>query len=93
MLLGIIIGIWYCYYFFGKKGELPNLQVTFTQFDPWISVDHGIISIYGKHIHHWMIFSLLLLIFYHLEYWNLFAFSIIMVLHGLTYSDRFELFY
>ena len=94
-ILGLTISSIYLYIFFGTKIEcntVPNIEINIYPF-----VKKSKIYIFNKHIHHWLIggVSLLLIGILHFFYNNkwlyfLQGFSIIQILHGLLYQDCFE---
>ena len=70
-----------------KEGEPPHLSFTVGP------IHNGMLYFYKVHVHHWVIYLCLSIIFGVLAFFveifiGFFAFSFIMTLHGLTYKDR-----
>ena len=91
-IIGILLALLYIKINFGNsEGTNPKI------FKPNIGlfIRNGHVYICNKHIHHWIIYSILLLIFnlinkyiISLSYLNLYnGFFITMIIHGLSYSD------
>jgi hypothetical protein len=92
LLLGCLLGILYIKFVFGfanTEGEEPALAITL-EFGHFKLVN-GNLYIGGKHIHHWIVYLILLPIFYVFEYYAPMGFSLALIAHGLRYNDAFEL--
>lgn len=93
-ILGLILGLIYVIIVFGGKGvgEEPNITFSIGNI-----VRNGHIYLFNKHIHHWVIFMIVAIIISILNWNNFFnpyldilmGFSVVMILHGLSYCDRF----
>jgi hypothetical protein len=85
MLLGLIMGVVYAIIVFpGGVGCSPRLSVTCGPFH------NGMLFINGHHIHHWMLFLLILPVSLLAQTRNITSFAIVMIIHGLTYEDAFQ---
>ncbi len=94
-VLGSIISTIILYIFFDTRIEcktIPNIEIDIYPF-----VRKSKIYIFNKHIHHWLIGTIILITitFLHLfcdYHWMYFlqGFSIIQILHGLLYQDCFD---
>lgn len=95
IILGLIIGVIFVLSVFGKSfiaKQEPKIKIDI----PLIGMKESRIIIGNKHIHHWIIFTVILL----LSMINMGVdkrivevirgFSVIMVVHGLMYADRFD---
>ena len=92
LLYGILIGLLYIISIFGthmKSGNCHNLNFTI----PCLFIKEGSIIINDYHIHHWLIFLILLFITLLLKNNNIIlfiqGFSIVLIIHGLHYDDCF----
>ena len=86
--------IWILYFFgpFHKTKAKPKIKVNIR---PFIKDSHLIL--FNKHIHHWLIFFVLFIVITILDnykpmkvYKILQGYSFVMVVHGLSYKDRFD---
>jgi len=86
-LFGFIIGFLYCVITFGnkKEGSTPNISINLPPF-----IINGHIMLFGYHIHHWLIFSIILFCIRKYNYNILKGFSVFMILHGLSYNDWYK---
>ena len=80
-----------CYLISNNAGEPPKFKIKCD--DLFVN---GSFYIGSRHIHHWLIFLILLIIFfsYYIFYPSdlgifIMGFSILMILHGLSYNDCF----
>lgn len=85
--IGLILGLAYCITMFHGEGELPTVHVTCGP------IRNGTVVLFGYHIHHWLIFSVLgivcvPLLQIHDIFYLFLSFSIVLVIQGLTYKDR-----
>ena len=85
MWTGLILGLLYACFGFSDEGSPPTIPLTLGPFRG------GILYAHGKHIHHWILFSLLLPIALYTHCMNLVLFSSVMIVHGLTYRDAYIL--
>ena len=93
-LPGVILGLIYITIaFWGKsEGDKPNIQITIGNF-----IRNGHFYLFNRHIHHWMIFMIVAITisilnlnkFFSIYLDYLMGFSVVMILHGLSYFDRF----
>lgn len=83
MSTGLVVGLLYAFFGFAQEGSPPTIPLTVGPFRG------GLLFVNGHHIHHWMLFALLLPIVLYAEYTNIVTFSSVMIVHGLTYSDAF----
>lgn len=91
-LYGIFFGLLYILLIFGtriKSGKKHNLNINI----PFLFIKNGSIIILDYHIHHWLIFLIVLLLsFCYKEHFLLYfirSFSLIWIIHGLLYNDCF----
>lgn len=92
-LYGFLFSVLITKVFFGKikSGGKPNIIINIPPF-----IIESKIIILNKHIHHWVIFSLILigLVIFKKKYNNfikfIVGFSIFMIIHGLQYDDAFN---
>jgi len=98
LLIGMIVGIFYCYFIFPKKegGEINYLNKSFGP------IKNGKLYINGYHIHHWLFyFVIAIIISLYITLFNtsdiikknlyyLLGFSSIMIINGLQYDDAFN---
>ncbi len=94
-LLGCILSMIWILHFFGtrlKPKTKPKIKINIP---PLIQDSH--IILFNKHIHHWMVFlvvfiiSSILLYFYNHKLLNIIqGYSLIQIIHGLSYNDRFD---
>ena len=95
LLIGIIIGIIFILTFFGSEINVNS--------NPKIKINLGSIIkdshvyLFNKHIHHWFINLLILILIMVVEkYYNhpilttIKGFNMVLIVHGLMYSDRFD---
>ncbi len=94
-LFGILIGLIYIINIFGYRfrcKSCPNIKINL----PILGIKNSKIVLYNKHIHHWLLFSLILclslfiilenqLIIYFIQ-----GISVTFIIHGLIYEDRFD---
>ena len=90
---GILAALFFIQLFIcNSEGEPPKYKISCDDF-----FINGSFYIASRHIHHWFIFLIIFIfiiipgyIFLPSNFWNFFAgFSILMILHGLSYSDCF----
>lgn len=95
-LYGFLFSVLITKVFFGKikSGKKPNIIINIPPF-----IVESKILIFNKHIHHWVIFSFILIGLFifkkkQQKYNNLVkfivGFSIFMIIHGLQYDDAFD---
>ena len=85
MLIGIVVGLLYTIFgFSGDIGIPPTLSPTLGP------LTNGMIIIKNYHIHHWVIYMVLLIPSFIFELHEVFWFSCVMTMHGLSYTDRFD---
>ena len=94
MLVGLILAMVYCLAGFDSQtGSDPVLAVsTPPLFGGHLCLNRGRLYVCGIRVHHWMFWLCCLPAACVLAAWNTIAFAIVMVVHGLSYSDRFELY-
>ena len=91
-VFGFCFGILYCFTFFSPFKKYPRIQYSKMLLKkPEIKLKNSSIFICNKHIHHWLLFLVLLLLSipYKKKFNTLKGFSLIMILQGLSYRDRF----
>ena len=82
---GIIIGFVIAQFFSGKKegvqGRIKSLKI--------------VVGKYFIHLHHWLLFLIILSILIILNYDNTFVYGIVIgiIFQGLTYSDFYKIIY
>lgn len=90
----LLSGIWILYFFgpFHKTKSKPKVKVNIK---PFIKDSHLIL--FNRHIHHWLIFFVIFIIITILDnykpmnvYKIIQGYSFVMVVHGLSYKDRFD---
>ena len=96
LMIGCFIGIIFVLYFFGTSiipKSIPNIQINIGNV-----VRNSHIYLFNKHIHHWLIGACVLLLVFCIEqYYSSGYLTVIkgvtsvIILHGLLYSDRFDL--
>jgi hypothetical protein len=92
-ICGIIIGIIFIVVFFGfeiNPKSKPRIKINIP---PFVQDSHIIVC--NKHIHHWLVSSILLSVVFYLNNNNrvcyiLEGFFAIIILHGLLYNDWFD---
>ena len=92
--LGILLASTYLYFNFNNQcGSIPKyIKPTI----PGI-LDNGHIIIKGYHIHHWIIFTFILIIsiilniWYNLDIFLIFGIALTFIYHGIGYDDCFIL--
>lgn len=84
MIYGLLAGIVYAIFGFGKQGEPPRLRITCGPFQ------NGMLWINGRHIHHWVLYMGVCVFALWARWYNLAGFSTVMVVHGLSYEDAFD---
>jgi hypothetical protein len=88
MIVGLFIGILYCRFMYRKQGENPYLNINY-KFGP-LELKNGMIFYNNFHIHHWMIGLFMLPFTQYFKYNQTKWFFMTLTLHGLSYSDRFD---
>ena len=94
--IGILLGLLYCIIIYGNKKEnsIPNLSINFGSL-----IRNGHIYIFNKHIHHWLIFTIIILLSFNHRFQQIInkkyiyvirGFSIVMILQGLSYKDWYK---
>jgi hypothetical protein len=89
---GILAALFFIHFFIcNSEGEPPKYQISCDDF-----FINGSFYIGSRHIHHWLIFLILFMIFfpYYIFYPSnlgifIMGFSMLMILHGLSYNDCF----
>lgn len=86
MILGIIIAAVFCKVMYNGEGEAPRVSL---HYGPFV---HGRLMLRGYHIHHWVVFWCggTMALYFKMDA-NIIAFCAYLVLHGLSYSDRFKI--
>ncbi len=95
IILGIILGLIFVLSMFeldfvAKKKPKMKIDI------PLMGIKNSTVIINGTHIHHWLIFTIILLMslinmgINRIVLNVLRGFSVIMILHGLMYPDRFD---
>ena len=90
MILGLISSIFYSLCIMNKEKEPPNICITIY---PILYQGMIIIPISEKsaiHIHHWILYSFLLLFYIFIDI-EVIGFMIGMIVQGLSYRDRFHI--
>ena len=95
LLIGALCGIIFTVLFFGlniKSKSFPKLKINVGNF-----IRNSHIYLFGKHIHHWLINLVVLLIVFVLNmyypskyFYLIIGFNIVLIAHGLLYDDRFD---
>lgn len=93
-MCGILFSVIYILICFGLKIEeksIPKIKVNI-----WPFIKNSSIYIFDKHIHHWLVALIVLLIlqvqpYRNAIYYLLNGFFVILMVHGLLYKDRFIL--
>ena len=91
-IIGILFGLIYCIIMYDNKiNSNPKLVINFGSM-----IRNSHIYLFNKHIHHWLIFLFILVLtfvnklqitIFKKYIYQIRGFSIIMILHGLSYSD------
>ena len=93
LIAGICIGIIYCIIMFNTCGKKPNICINrkFKLLN-FLEIKNSSLYIKDYHIHHWCIFILIsfLMYMYGSNYYIIYGFSLVLILQGLSYADRFE---
>ena len=91
-LYGVFMGLVYILLIFGpqiRSGDKHNLNIDI----PILFIKEGSVIINNYHIHHWLIFlTILMITLLFKEHYILYfirGFSIVWIIHGLLYDDRF----
>lgn len=82
MWIGLLFGVLYAVTVFRREGVRPRFELNCGPFK------NGYLVICGTHITHWMCatpLTVLTLVFGEID---LFALSVVMIIHGLVYSER-----
>ena len=91
-IFGICLSILYVASVFSPFSSIPRISFTrqICKY-PNIRLKNGSIIINNIHMHHWAIFTLICILLWLFNKYNytFFGFSLIMILHGLSYKDRF----
>ena len=92
---GLVIGIIFILYFFGLKIQTkstPKIKINIGNF-----VRDSHIYLFGKHMHHWFVNLIVLIIvlildrYYPCKYFKIImGFNLVLIFHGLLYSDCFD---
>ena len=82
MWIGLLFGVLYSVTEFRTEGVRPRLLLDCGPFK------NGYLNFCGYHIQHWMCAVPLSILSLFFGEFDLFAFSIIMFVHGLVYSDK-----
>jgi len=91
-ILGLCLGLLFCFTLFTPYRKYPRIQYSKLLLkNPEVKIKNSSIFICKKHIHHWLIFLLILLLSYKSKqkFNTIKGFSYIMILQGLSYRDRF----
>lgn len=86
--IGCIIGIIYCYLMYGDCGSKPLVQFNSTA----LGFKNGHQYIGRIRMHHWMWGIIMFMVAFFLTRWIIVGFAIILIIHGLSYRDCFEIF-
>jgi hypothetical protein len=85
MIIGLCAGVMYALGGFGPQGSHPRLAFTCGP------IRGGHLHISGWHVHHWVVYAAVVApLAMALGWWNMVAFSCVMIAHGLSYEDRFD---
>jgi hypothetical protein len=84
MIYGILCGLTYAILGFSGIGKPPKICFTCGPFRD------GMLWVNGYHVHHWVMCSVTGLLAIMLRWYDLAAFSAIMVAHGVSYADAFQ---
>ena len=92
-LIGIVIGILHILITFGiclEAGSSASVDVNIRPF-----IQNSRVIICNKHIHHWLIYLILFLLTFYINFNDhlsriIKSYSTILICHGLLYSDRFD---
>lgn len=94
-LFGVLIGIIYIINFFGYRficKTCPKIKVNI----PFLGIKNSKLVLFGKHIHHWLFFSVILCMTLFIRLKNQYIIYLIqglavaLIIHGLIYEDRFD---
>jgi hypothetical protein len=88
-IIGVTLAYLYIDFMFGREKENPTINITIY---PIFYNGMIIIQYYDKgyHIHHWMI-SLPILFLYNYIPLYIWVFFLVLMMHGLSYNDSFEI--
>ena len=97
-LIGIVVGILYILIIFGTRldaGSKTSVNVNIYPF-----IQNSRVIIFNKHIHHWFIYLILFLLTFYIDFnsigindhllHTIRGYSVVLIYHGLLYSDRFN---
>jgi hypothetical protein len=97
-LIGLIIGILHVFIVFGTNLDAGSKASVNINIYPFIKDSRVII--FNSHIHHWLIYFILFLLTFYIDSNSIGintcllhiirSYSIVLVYHGLLYSDRFD---
>ena len=90
MLFGLISGILYCKYMYGKKGSKPTLKINTRLYPNGLEIKDGIIYYKKRHIHHWMICLGVIPVAMVLKLEQVKWFCMVLTVHGLSYEDYLD---
>ncbi len=94
-LFGVLIGIIYIINFFGYRficKTCPKIKINI----PFLGIRKSKLILFGKHIHHWLFFSVVLCMTLFIRLKNQYliyllqGFAVALIIHGLIYEDRFD---
>ena len=95
LLSGIIVGIIFTIIFFGleiKCKSTPKIKINIGKF-----VRDSHIYLFNKHMHHWLVNLIILLLiliverYYPSKYFKIImGFNLVLIFHGLLYDDCFD---
>ena len=91
-VLGVCSAIIYCIMMFNPRNNIPTISYSKTLIrHPEIQLKNSSLIICGRHIHHWIMFSIAAVCMWFCKVKNLFyyGFAAVMTAQGLSYSDRF----
>ena len=94
LIIGFIIGIIFCIVMYPRKEKEPNLvNININNLINKGSIVCSLTNKLAFHMHHWMFSLLLLSILNHYKQNNnlLEGFLLILLFHGLSYKDCFEI--
>ena len=90
MALGLFLGIAYVgiiFHFNTAAGTTPVVHLDIGKTTDSVYMKNGSLYIFHRHVHHWMIYMALLPIFVLLQFYIGVGFCLILIIHGLSYSD------